>query len=250
MFKGTSGQSSRRPLRLLSLKAQVQTEREERSPDTPHELPPATAGTPPADGDASSSVPDDADRPRCPLLQIAAAIGQCQRDIRDLAAVVRQVVGQCAALEHLAERNRVLAERFHEREVLGLVFRTLIAMNDRHRESLAHTRRRLRAAGANGHTRKFKRLEAEGKAKEADALVIDQVLAQFGVEPFSEPSSTFVPSTQHCLQRVPIEDQARHGEIARRFANGYRRDDHVIRREQVSVYVPTESTPQPKQEIV
>lgn len=205
--------------------SQQQPDPLEQSNDDRHALPNAV----PQAGSGSARL--------CPIRAAVVELGRLRREIASMADKLAQVAGQREALEQLAGQNRLLSERHHEREVLGVVFQTLVGMRDRNCQAQLHLKRRLRSAGAHGQTRMFARLEAATKEKEADAVVIEQALAQFGVQPFTEPSNMFVPATQHCLQRVKTSDPARHGEIARRFAVGYRRGDAIIRREQVSVYV-------------
>ena len=236
-----------------------------RSNNKPHQSPDTSLATTPfARGDPATSPqrPDPPEQPDkgqnalpvvvpragngraglCPIRTVIVELGELRQELASMAEKLTQVAGQSAALEQLASQNRLLGERHHQREVLGVVFHTLIGMRDRTCQAQLHLKRQLRSAGAVGHTRRFARLEAASKEKEADAVVIAQVLAQFGVEPFTEPPNTFVPSTQHCLQRVKTSDSARHGQIARRLAAGYRRGDTIIRREQVSVYVADDSS--------
>jgi len=175
--------------------------------------------------------------PFCPIRAFAAELAGCRQEISSIAGMVEEIAEQKAALEHLAERHRALAERFHEREVLNVVFGALIGLNDRTCQTRERLSRELRSAGAAGRPHWASRLRALCEEKEADELVVNQLLSQFGVQRFEDPSCTFVPTTQHCVQRVPTTDATRHGEIARRLAIGYQRGEIVIRPEQVSVYV-------------
>lgn len=161
-------------------------------------------------------------------------------DVRDRLAALESELQRLqldsAVLAELHQDYRKLREQFHEREVLGPLFRGLIAIADRCRQELAV---------ACGRFTRFDQLPAaEGgaltatlSARRADLVEIEALLATYDVTPFHQPGPVFESATQRCVDRIRTTTPSRRHQIARRLLPGYRRGTVVLRPEHVSVYV-------------
>ena len=142
-----------------------------------------------------------------------------------------------AAYMEIAARKRQLEEQFYEHEVLGGISRTLISLADRARDVRARLARTLERDAALPAAEVCTSCASVLEYIDLHILDIHTSLTTLGVECYAIPGPQFDPLLQCCLARVPVSDQRRHGEIAGRIAPGYRRNGHVIRHEQVRVYV-------------
>ena len=141
-------------------------------------------------------------------------------------------------LTEMHDQCRALQERFHEREVLMPIFRSLIGIADRCLSGAANMRATLEAQSG---------LELDVvlavrhviEAREADRIELEALLATFGVEPYRHEGDRFTASLQKCVRRVSTSRQERHETIAARPLPGYRRHGTVIRPECVEVHVHT-----------
>jgi molecular chaperone GrpE (heat shock protein) len=70
-----------------------------------------------------------------------------------------------------------------------------------------------------------------------DIIELEDALANFGVEPFEHPEGTFNPSSQKCISPVETHDRKLHRKIARRLLPGYQRQEKIIRKEYINIYV-------------
>jgi len=135
------------------------------------------------------------------------------------------------------ERNRALSEKFYERDVLKPVFLGLIGIADRclqGRNRAAEAGERQRASGNRAAARA---LEHVRRAREADRIGVENLLANFSVERFETLGEQFDPAVQRCIERVVIAEGSSRGGIAQRILPGYRRNGRIVRQECVSVCV-------------
>ncbi len=166
----------------------------------------------------------------------AAAMTDIRNRLAALESELQRLQLDSAVLTELHQDYRKLREQFHEREVLGPLFRGLIAIADRCRQELAV---------ACGRFARFDQLPAaEGgaltatlSARRADLVEIEALLATYGVIPFHHHGPVFESATQRCVERVRTTTATRRHQIARRLLPGYRRGTVVLRPEHVSVYV-------------
>ena len=137
----------------------------------------------------------------------------------------------------LHNRCRQLDESHYEREFLRPCFLGQIGIADRCRQQISNIEQ-LRAKHTNqGNTTVVKALKYLLEARKADLIEIENLLANYGVEPFENLGKKFDPASQKCIRRVECTDQALDGRIAERLLPGYRRDNKLLRQEYVSVYV-------------
>ena len=66
---------------------------------------------------------------------------------------------------------------------------------------------------------------------------IEIVLVQNGIESYSEPSTEFNPRRQKALATVPAPDEASVGKVARSMRPGFERNDEILQKERVELYV-------------
>jgi molecular chaperone GrpE (heat shock protein) len=149
-------------------------------------------------------------------------------------------------LNNLHERNRELAERFHEREVLQPILLGLISTADRHRQQVLRAREMLAMPKYSQQTAQAA-LRHLVDSHEADRLDIENLLANLGVEAFESPEPLFQASCQHCIERVETDRPELHHQTAQRLLPGYRRSERIIRPEKVSVYVNHHPPKNPKE---
>ena len=169
-------------------------------------------------------------------------------DMRDQQAVDRQQISALASdIQELKTQDRVLtelhdqvrrySEQFHERELLQPVFRGLIAIADSCRRQERQLRQALQKHGDSSNQLAVSGLRRLLEARAANRVEVEDLLANYGVEPFTQLEDTFDPKVQMCVSRVACEEKAFHGRVAERLLPGYRRNGTVLRPECVTVFV-------------
>src|SRR5262249_13275852 len=66
--------------------------------------------------------------------------------------------------------------------------------------------------------------------------MLADILAKYDVEPYRSPGPEFDRREQQCVRTVPTTNEADEKKIAVVGAVGFRMADHIIRKEQVTVY--------------
>ena len=150
-------------------------------------------------------------------------------------------------LADLHNRHQALADRFHEREVLIPIVRQLIGIADRCRQNEEALVAHLAKAADDGRLLRSRYLEFLLESRRADRIEIENILANFAVEPFEAPEEVFNSALQTCVTRVPTSVPHLVGRIANRLRPGYRRNGQVVRPECVAVYVASPSGVQDKE---
>ena len=151
---------------------------------------------------------------------------------------LRQLRTEDRLLTDMHDQCRALQERFHEREVLMPIFRSLIGVVDRCQGGAAKMRATLEVQSG---------LELDVvlavrhviDAREADRIELEALLATFGVEVYRHKGDRFAAGLQKCVKRVRTSRPERHEKVAARLLPGYRRDETIIRPECVGVFVHT-----------
>ena len=190
----------------------------------------------PCSGDSTSKVSPDTEAITSHLVTLRQ-----QQDA--LLVELQQLKMERRVLTEMHDQRKALAEQFHEREVLGPLFRTLIGLADRCRQDVA--RLRTMQEDTIGKSRLDVSLPASCllQARQADLVELETVLANLGVEPFHHPDERFCAQLQKCMKRMRTAKQAKHQFIAQRLLPGYRRGERIVRHECVSVFVFNQETP-------
>jgi molecular chaperone GrpE (heat shock protein) len=171
----------------------------------------------------------------------AEQIAELRKALSELAGNLAQLTADRTALSQVQEQFRQLAEQSHERQVLWPLFQTLIGIIDRQSEQITRYKRALVLAQDKGEVKTALFLQRLIEARHADRLEIHNVLATYGVEPFTNPDEGFDFNRQTCKRRDSTDDPGHQSRISARLAPGYRRQDRIVRPEQVAVYVPNSS---------
>lgn len=177
------------------------------------------------------------------LSQIASKLDDCYVKLMDLVEAVRDRQGEEEVSRKMQQSYQALLERFHERELLQPLFLQLISIADRCREKIGKMEGYLSSHTAAKDSEKYELVRYLAKARRADLVEIENILANFGVSPFEHPAESFDPSVQSCVARSLAAQPERAGKIARRLRPGYRRNAQVIRPECVAVYVLDSTDP-------
>ncbi len=147
-------------------------------------------------------------------------------------------------LSDLQSECTALRERFHEREVLWPIFRSLIGVADRCREQTAQLKATLRRQRQSLSVEECLVLRSVVDGRHADEIEINALLATLGVASYRQEGDRFTAASQKCVKRIPTRDRQHHQRIAERIQPGYRREATIVRPEYVSVYVHTQPTHQ------
>jgi molecular chaperone GrpE (heat shock protein) len=171
------------------------------------------------------------------LDNVSNNIKNCSEQLTYMVQQADQLKAADRIIAQLSARCRTLSEQFYEREVLLPVIHSLIGIADRARQQIAKSK--------SVHD-KYDDGQAESEAKilaylvdgrNADLMELENALANLGVESYCRPQNTFDPATQKCINHVESEEEILNGRIARRLLPGYKRDNKIIRKECVNVYV-------------
>lgn len=146
-------------------------------------------------------------------------------------------------ITEMHERNRLLTEDYHEREVLSPIFLGLISIADRCEQLIQKVEWATRKHRKSSNPAGLAALQIIREARQADQIEIESYLAGLGVERFETASPVFDPDTQTCAKRINTIDPGRVNKIAERLLPGYRRSGKVIRQERVAVYVTAHAKP-------
>lgn len=203
-------------------------DRGDRSPRKPnthreHECQPTTG----ADGPPDQRVPGCLD-------VLSTQLAGMLESQTALLVEVQQLSAQDRVLTDLQDQCRFYRERFFEREVLDPVLRGLIGLADRIRRDIGRLRNLVTSHAKGTGTLALTQIL---EMRQADLIEVETLLAGLGTEPFIHPEDGFNASVQTCRGRVTTSEPSRHGRIADRLLPGYRREDRVVRRELVKVYV-------------
>jgi len=189
----------------------------------------------PASAQAQARQPDCRE---CPALRAVedrlTAIGETLKTLQQQQA---NLGDQRRVIAEMHDQSRKLTEQFHEREVLGPLFFTVIGILDRHRQETGKVERSLTKHLSSRNWRGTAALGHILDARTADRLEMENLLANLGVEPFEHPGPQFEPRLQKCVARVACDDPARQHHVAQRLQPGYRRNGKILRQELVTVYV-------------
>ena len=171
--------------------------------------------------------------------QFVEELKRCTSRLEALSGDLQQLKTDKRIFTEMHDRNRSLTEQFHEHQVIMPVMYSLIGVADRCNELESMIEHNLKEQAESGKPQPMLPLEQILNARKADRIDIENTLANFGVEPFQNPSNRFDPASQQCMRRVEAPAPQLHGKIAGRLLPGYSRNGRVIRREQVDVYVTT-----------
>ena len=198
-----------------------------------------------ADGSENGSMPENSHPPDNPSVEqvctrlqcVSNGIKSCQEKLSHLACAIDELGAADQIITDLSTRYRDLNERFYEREVLLPVVYCLIRVADGCRQQIQKYEQ-AHAKHADGN----KAIRFVVDCRKADLVQVEQALANLGVESFEHDGRSFEPSLQKCISRIESEDQTVEGLVAQHLLPGYMRNDRVIRKEYVNVYVPSNKT--------
>lgn len=175
------------------------------------------------------------------LGRLHQGISDCREDIVHLHSRINEFQEQERVITDLSSRNQQLNEKFHEQETLMPIFNAVINIAQRCRQEITKLQFAQSKIKENKSIKLSRLFNYMIEARQADLIEVDNLLANFSVEPFTQPSDTFDPSTQRCVSQIECRTQEKQNRIARRILPGYRRNVVIVRREYVDVYIPTTS---------
>lgn len=167
----------------------------------------------------------------------AGQLAELRQVLSEMAGNIARLAADRTALSQVQDQNRQLTEQSNEREVLWPLFQTVIGIIDRQTEQITKYKRVLVLAQDKGEVKTAILLQRLLEARRADRIEIQDTLARYGVEAFTNPEDAFDFSRQTCKRRDMTDDPGLQGRVSSRLAPGYRRQDRIIRPEQVAVYV-------------
>ena len=171
------------------------------------------------------------------LDSVSNHIQNCSEQLARIVQQADQLKAADCIITQLSARCRTLSEQFYEREILLPMIHSLIGIADRARQQITK---------AENARNKYDDGQTESEAeiltylvdeRKADLMELENALANLGVESFSRVQNTFEPATQKCVRRVESVEEILNGRIACRLLPGYKRDDKIIRKECVNVYI-------------
>ncbi len=192
-------------------------------------LPGHSPATPETATDADSDAFADVARRLEDLTEMQAA----------LLIEIQELKAQDRVLTDLQDQCQRYRESAHQRDIVQPLVHALIGLADRVRNDLQRLRQFITKA-APGSLNIVAAHYVE--MRQADLAEIEAQLHTLGVEPFESASDRFDAARQTCRQRIAAPSADLHGCIADRLLPGYQRDNRVVRREQVQVYVTTTTT--------
>lgn len=170
----------------------------------------------------------------------------CAAHIAQLDGIQETTAACLAVLSELRDRDQVVAElqrqnaqfreQFHERETLRPLWLMLIGIADRCREQERELDELAQAERDREHRVTLQRLR---QSRRADRMELESALAGFGVTSYRHTGQRFEARYQQCRRRITCDSPELHERISHRVAPGYRRDDWIVRPEQVDVLVCT-----------
>jgi len=167
------------------------------------------------------------------LIDLVKAFGG---QITEIAGDIGRLKTDDKVLTDMSVQCRELREQHYERNVLIPVFLALIGIADRCRQTAERLRGLLEKHADSPTPSVLQAMRHILEARNADRIDVENLLADYGVEPFVHAGDAFDPTVQKCIRREPCENNAFDGHIAEGLLPGYRRFDKVIRQEYVSVY--------------
>ena len=180
--------------------------------------------------------PAETAEPPALLATLIALAKSCKVRIDEIARDIERLKTDDKVLTEMSVECRELRERHHERNVLIPVFLTLIGVADRCRQSAGRLRTLLEKYADSPAAPVLHAIRHILDARNADRIDAENLLADYGVEPFVHIGDAFDPAVQKCIRREPCDNNAFDGHVAEGLLPGYRRFDKIIRQEYVSVY--------------
>ncbi len=177
------------------------------------------------------------------LGDLGERLTQCQTKIESISTEVQRIKTDDEVLNEMNHRCQILSEQFHEREVLNPILLILIGVADRCRTLESGIESVVAKLEAKPRSFKKTLLRQLLDARRADRVEIESALADLGVQSYEHPGGVFTSSLQTCKGSISCSDFAQKGRIAKRLRPGYRRNEHIIRRECVAVFVTREAKP-------
>jgi len=168
--------------------------------------------------------------------QVSAGLGALDVRIAGMAQDIGRLKTDDSVLTDMSAQCRELREQHHERNVLMPVFLVLIGIAGRCRQAVVRLQGLLEKHAGSSAVPVLQAFRQILEARNADRIDVENLLADYGIEPFVSPGDEFTPAVQKCIRREPCEDDALDGHVAERLLPGYRRFDKIIRQEYVSVY--------------
>jgi len=170
------------------------------------------------------------------IRSMGSDVKTCLQEFAKLLAEIQRLKTDDRVLTELSQRCRELTEQHYEREFLTPVFLTLIGILDRACQQIVNLEGFHKTAG-NSNTPAVLAIRYLLESRVADRVEIENLLANYAVEPFQSPDDKFDPTCQKCISQQPCADTTLHGCIAQRLLPGYRRYGKVLRRECISIYI-------------
>ena len=178
---------------------------------------------------------------------LSEVLNSCHEYLAKLSKGIEQLGTEKRVLTEMHDRCRELSEQFHEREFLKPIFLCLIGIADRCRQEIAKLRQTLKGYVDDTNIDVAFAIKSIIKARKADLIEIENLLANYGVESFNHSENKFDPKLQKCVRCVKCEDPDLHGLIAQQILPGYRRNGCILRPEYISVYVPNKQNHQKRE---
>ena len=167
---------------------------------------------------------------------IGSDVKACLQTFAKVVAEMQRLKTDDRVLTYLSRQCRELSEKHYEREVLTPIFLALIGILDRICEQITNLEGFCKTAG-NSNTPAVLAIRYLLESRVADRVEIENLLANYAVEPFQSPDDKFDPTCQKYIGKQPCADTALQGCIAQRLLPGYRRLGKVLKEERVDIFI-------------
>lgn len=176
------------------------------------------------------------------LTQLATEHQDSRNSLANIEDEIARLKMDDTVLTEMHQRNRELAENFHEREFLIPILLSLIGITDRIYQQIDEAKSKRDTYKSSGTPFMMRTAQFVIEQREADLIEIENTLANFGVERFLTADATFQPQVHKCVQRIETKQEELVGHIQRRILPGYTRNTTTLRKERVTVFVEVRPT--------
>jgi len=171
------------------------------------------------------------------LEDLSNDLKECKAQLSCLTQETKELKSAEQIISNLSSCNRDLTEQFYEREVLLPIILCLIRLADACHQQIDKFQKIRAKHNESKNESAIKTLTFLIDTRRANLVELEDVLANLSVESYQHHEDIFEPSLQQCINRIDCVDEGLDYHIARRLLLGYRRDNKIIRKERVDVYI-------------